>query len=66
MPHEWWFPEFLEPLGAPEGPATTDPDRNNWTRKFAHATVSVNLRNRINALAHRMEKPVICGFEGIP
>lgn len=45
MPNEW-FPEFSKPLGPPEGPATTDAERNVWTRTFAHATVSVDLRDR--------------------
>ena len=45
MPSDW-FPEFSKPLGPPEGPATTDAERNVWTRKFAHATVSVDLRDR--------------------
>jgi hypothetical protein len=45
MPHAW-FPEFSKPLGAPSGPAETDAERNVWTRTFAHATVSVDLRNR--------------------
>ena len=40
------FPEFGKPLGAPAGPAATDAARNVWTRRFAHASVSVDLRDR--------------------
>ena len=45
MPNEW-FPEYSKPLGAPAGPATTDSTRTVWQRKFAHASVYVDLRNR--------------------
>ena len=45
MPNEW-FPEYSKPLGPPEGPATTDATRTVWTRRFAHASVRVDLRNR--------------------
>ncbi len=41
-----WFPEFSKPLGAPSGAATTDATRTVWTRRFAHATVTVDLRDR--------------------
>lgn len=39
-----WYPEFVRPLGAPEGPAV----RNGyiWTRAFAHASVSIDVRSR--------------------
>eukprot|EP01052_Picozoa_sp_SAG31_P010116 SAG31_NODE_545_length_14238_cov_15.518849_3_plen_480_part_00 len=45
MPHEW-FPEYSKPLGPPKGPATPDAEKNVWTRSFAHADVSVDLRDR--------------------
>jgi hypothetical protein len=45
MPSEW-FPEYSRPLGAPLGPPTTDATKTVWQRRFAHASVSVDLRNR--------------------
>jgi hypothetical protein len=45
MPNEW-FPEFSKPIGEPRGPATTDAERNVWTRRFAHANVTIDLRDR--------------------
>lgn len=45
MPTQW-FPEYSKPLGPPLGPATTDPTRTVWSRRFEHATVSVDLRDR--------------------
>ena len=41
-----WFPEYSKPLGAPLGPAASDASKTVWTRRFAHASVSVDLRNR--------------------
>ena len=45
MPNEW-FPEYSKPLGPPDGPAKTDGTRTVWTRRFAHASVYVDLTNR--------------------
>jgi hypothetical protein len=45
MPSEW-FPEYGKPLGPPVGPATTDATKTVWHRRFAHASASVDLRDR--------------------
>ena len=45
MPSQW-FPEYTRPLGAPLGPADSDATGMRWTRRFAHADVSVDLRDR--------------------
>ena len=45
MPSKW-FPEFSKPLGPPLGPAKTDAAKDVWVRRFKHAVVSVDLRDR--------------------
>ena len=45
MPREW-YPEFRKPLGPPEGDAEVDATGMVWTRKFKHASVFVDLRDR--------------------
>lgn len=45
MPGQW-FLEYSKPLGPPVGPATFDGTKTVWQRRFAHAAVSVDLRDR--------------------
>eukprot|EP01047_Picozoa_sp_COSAG01_P042864 COSAG01_NODE_3770_length_5716_cov_2.466619_3_plen_52_part_00 len=40
-----WYPEFSEPLGAPQAPALKN--GTIWTREFAHASVYVDVRSRV-------------------